>query len=156
MTIKNLEDAVDILQNDELAEFLDERPDIAAQVPEVKDLDAKILEIVERQSERFDMSFWHLTSEEGLTGGRTVYLAISKGAFDAAVALGDSCGTRHCRAGWAVHFAGKEGYALEKRLGPAAAGALIYARSTGSVPDFYADNEEAIDDMRERVGKVSP
>lgn len=60
------------------------------------------------------------------------------------------CGTTHCRAGWAVHLAGKAGYALEDRLGPAAAGALIYEASRPGVPrpDFYCDRETALADLR--------
>jgi hypothetical protein len=38
---------------------------------------------------------------------------------------------------------------LEKLVGPKAAGALIYAASTGDpVPDFYASNVEALADIR--------
>jgi hypothetical protein len=60
-----------------------------------------------------------------------------------------SCETTHCRAGWAVHLAGKAGYELEKRLGACAAGALIYAvsRPNMPVPDFYASNEDALADI---------
>jgi len=60
-----------------------------------------------------------------------------------------TCATTHCRAGWAITLAGKAGEKLEDRFGSAAAGALIYHKSTGRVPDFYASNEEAMADMRE-------
>jgi hypothetical protein len=60
-----------------------------------------------------------------------------------------SCGTAHCRAGWAIHLAGTSGYNLEEEVGSCAAGALIYAASRpGPVPDFYASNEEALADIR--------
>lgn len=59
-----------------------------------------------------------------------------------------ACATTHCRAGWAITLAGKKGLELEDRVGPAVAGALIYAVSTGrKVPDFYATNEDAMTDM---------
>lgn len=60
------------------------------------------------------------------------------------------CATTHCRAGWAVHLAGEAGYALERQIGPAAAGALIiYAASRPGkpIPNFYADNETAMADI---------
>lgn len=91
-------------------------------VPVVDDLDAKILAQVESEPDTFDMDVWH-----------------------------SSCGTAHCLAGWAVHLAGKAGYALEEATIAEDAGALIYAKSTGSVPDFYADNEEALAELRARV-----
>ncbi len=59
------------------------------------------------------------------------------------------CETTHCRAGWAIALAGKDGADLESKVGPAVAGALIYAVSTGrKVPNFYATNEEALADIR--------
>lgn len=61
------------------------------------------------------------------------------------------CDTTHCRAGWAITLAGLEGAKLEKRLGPSTAGALIYHVSTGYIPDFHADNEEALEDMKIRA-----
>ncbi len=61
-----------------------------------------------------------------------------------------TCESAHCRAGWAIHHAGEVGYALEKLLGPSAAGALIYAvsRPNKRVPDFVASDEEALADIR--------
>jgi uncharacterized protein YjbI with pentapeptide repeats len=58
------------------------------------------------------------------------------------------CATTHCRAGWAITLAGAAGAALEKRLGPSTAGALIYQASAGYVPDFCASNEAALADIR--------
>jgi uncharacterized protein YjbI with pentapeptide repeats len=59
------------------------------------------------------------------------------------------CETTHCRAGWAITLAGLPGKMLEDRIGPAAAGALIYAASRPGkpVPDFYAGNNEATADL---------
>ena len=62
------------------------------------------------------------------------------------------CGTKHCRAGWAVHLAGEAGYKLQARLGPFLAGRLIYLVSTGRRPDFFANDEEALADI-ERCAK---
>ena len=63
------------------------------------------------------------------------------------------CGTTHCRGGWAIHLAGKAGKALQDRFdesGPVAAATLIYevSRPGQSAPDFYCDEEEAMDDIR--------
>jgi hypothetical protein len=69
-----------------------------------------------------------------------------------------TCGTTHCRAGWAIHLAGDAGYELEKAVGPSAAGALIYAASRPgmAVPDFYASSEDALRDIRERALAKDP
>jgi len=61
------------------------------------------------------------------------------------------CGTSHCRAGWAIELAGAAGKALELRLGPLAAGALIYYASTGHVPEFYESDEDAFADIKARA-----
>jgi len=66
-----------------------------------------------------------------------------------------TCGTTHCRAGWAITLAGSAARSLEDTHGPAYAGALVYYASTGAVPDFYANNEDALADMRRAAG-VSP
>jgi len=65
-----------------------------------------------------------------------------------------TCETTHCRAGWAIHLAGDAGRALETRIGPSAAGALIYAASgSHPVPYWHAANAEAMDDLRERAAR---
>ncbi len=96
-------------------------------IPIVENIDQKILAVVEAGEGQLEMSSWH----------------------------NSGCNTAHCRAGWAIHFAGEAGYALEKSVGSAAAGALIYAVScpTLPIPDFYASNEEALSDIQTRAGK---
>jgi uncharacterized protein YjbI with pentapeptide repeats len=86
-------------------------------VPVVPKLDAQILERIESGQGELDMGNWH------------------------------TCETAHCRAGWAVTLAGEAGRALEAKIGTAAAGALIYHRSTGRIPDFYASDEDALADI---------
>ena len=58
-----------------------------------------------------------------------------------------SCATTHCRAGWAItlHPMGAD---LEAVFGPRMAGAAIYLRSTGAVPDFYASTGDALASIR--------
>lgn len=80
-----------------------------------------------------------------------IYAAASaEGALD--MGSWHTCETTHCRAGWAVTLAGDEGHALESRIGTAAAAAMIYLASTdptiGRIPNWYASNEEALEDMR--------
>ena len=90
----------------------------------VPDLHQKMLAAIEAKPESFDMRAWH---------GAT------------------SCGTTHCRAGWAVVLAGDAGKALEWAVGSSTAGALITHASCpwlGKVPDFYSDNETALADIR--------
>lgn len=65
------------------------------------------------------------------------------------------CNTTHCRAGYAICIAGKAGFKLERKVGPAMAGALLYHKSTPDepIPDFYASVEEAMADIRARAAK---
>jgi hypothetical protein len=69
------------------------------------------------------------------------------GALD--MATWHTCETTHCRAGWVIALAGEAGAALERRVGPAGAGALIYlaSRPGKPIPDFYASNEDALADI---------
>ena len=72
------------------------------------------------------------------------------GALD--MARWHTCETTHCRAGWAIQLAGAEGAALEARVGPSAAGALIYAASgSHPVPSFSADDFDARADIVARA-----
>jgi hypothetical protein len=86
-------------------------------VPVVRRLDARILELIESGDGELDMTDWH------------------------------TCKTTHCRAGWAVTLAGKAGRKLEAKIGTTAAGALIYHRSIGRVPDFHVSDEDALADI---------
>ena len=63
-----------------------------------------------------------------------------------------TCETTHCRAGWVVTLAGKEGKELEKFFNTEFAAMMIY---DASCPDykinparFYDSNEEALLDMK--------
>ncbi|MCW5695827.1 MAG: pentapeptide repeat-containing protein [Bauldia sp.] len=95
--------------------------------PVVPNIDAAILAAVETPGNDLYMGLWH------------------------------SCETTHCRAGWAIHLAGEAGYALEAKVGPAAAGALIYHASTpdAPIPDFYASNDAALADLRARAAAAA-
>jgi uncharacterized protein YjbI with pentapeptide repeats len=93
-------------------------------IPAIVNIDAAILTAISRPDARLEMGDWHF------------------------------CETTHCRAGWAVHLAGEPGYALERAVGPAAAGALIYAASgSHPTPDFYCDNEAALADITARAAR---
>ena len=80
---------------------------------------------------------------------KTIYKAASKdGALDMATW---HCGTSHCRAGWVVELAGDGGKALEWAMGTSTAAALIYMASDPKlekVPDFYASNEDTLEDIK--------
>ena len=102
-------------------------------VPVVENLDVRIAETVSGGAGALNMGDWH------------------------------TCDTTHCRAGWAIHHAGRAGYDLEAQIGPAAAGARIYRASVGYVPDFYASTDDALADIHSRAdiakvraAKVSP
>ena len=51
------------------------------------------------------------------------------------------CGTSHCIAGWAVHLEGDAGYALEREVGPAAAGILLLGVEASKL--FFLDDDDA-------------
>ena len=56
-----------------------------------------------------------------------------------------TCNTTHCRAGWIVHLAGKEGYELEKETNTSFAAMMIYKASSDIIPtfnDFYVMNND--------------
>ena len=61
-----------------------------------------------------------------------------------------SCETTHCRAGWAVHLAGPEGYALEEFHNTELAAMLIYKASGYLINParFHDAANAAMDDMR--------
>jgi len=81
---------------------------------------------------------------------QTIYAAVSKpGALN--MGSWHTCETTHCRAGWVVTLAGEAGKAMEWCIGTPAAAAMIYLASDpkiGKIPNFYADNESAMEDMR--------
>ncbi|HEY3499951.1 MAG TPA: pentapeptide repeat-containing protein [Polyangiaceae bacterium] len=95
-------------------------------VPVVEQLDCKILEAVTTGGGELDMGDWH------------------------------SCETTHCRAGWAIHLAGKAGYDLEKQVGSPQAGRMIYLASTGRSAYFYGDNATALEDIKRRAAEQQP
>ena len=62
-----------------------------------------------------------------------------------------TCKTTHCRAGWVVQLAGDAGKVLEFSIGTPAAASFIYMISDPKlekIPDFYASNDEAMEDIK--------
>ena len=55
-----------------------------------------------------------------------------------------TCNTVHCLAGWAVTLH-PQGAELEQKYDTNAAGALIFNACEGEVPDFYSDDQTALD-----------
>jgi hypothetical protein len=67
-----------------------------------------------------------------------------------------TCDTTHCRAGWAITLAGEPGRLLAQRYGASVAAALIYVASDpmiAIVPDWYASDKAALNDMARLAGK---
>jgi len=64
------------------------------------------------------------------------------------------CETTHCLAGWAttLHSQGK---LLESLIGPNAAGALIFNKCVGSVPDFFSTKSDATKWLNEKAAQPS-
>ena len=90
------------------------------EIPVIEEIDAAILAAVQRGGCSLNKRTWH------------------------------SCETTHCRAGWAIHLAGKAGSKLEASVGSCVAGALIYAKSRPDkpVPNFFACNSDALADLQ--------
>jgi hypothetical protein len=103
-----------------------------AEIPVIPNIDAAILASIEANE---------ATGKNGLRMG---------GWHAARCDETNWCETTHCRAGYAICLAGAAGFALERKVGSAAAGALIYAASRPDkpVPDFYASDEDAMADIR--------
>jgi hypothetical protein len=63
-----------------------------------------------------------------------------------------SCDTTHCRAGWVVHLAGKDGYDLEAKTSTLFAAMQIYHKSNPDVPvspvRFFENDKEAMADIK--------
>ncbi len=62
-----------------------------------------------------------------------------------------TCDTTHCRAGWAVHLAGKEGKKLEKETSTLFAAMQIFKKSSPiKVPlmRFFDSNQKAMEDIK--------
>ena len=62
-----------------------------------------------------------------------------------------TCDTTHCRAGWAVVLAGKEGKDLESKTSSLFAGMVIFNKSSDiKVPlhKFFDNNKDAMDDIK--------
>ena len=108
------------------------------EVPLIPNIDAAILASIEKNkaagTNGLDMGSWHGKEDIDETNW---------------------CGTTHCRAGYAICLAGKEGFALEKKYGSATAGMLLYMKSTpdAKIPNFYTTDERAMADLRERAAK---
>ena len=88
-------------------------------------------------------------------GGVPVVANIDKAIMDSVEQFGLNmeswhCGTTHCRAGWAIHLAGKAGYALEELIGPELAGRAIYRKSRPGMPapNFFAPHDAVMQDLR--------
>ena len=87
---------------------------------------------------------------------QVVYDAVSK---ENALDMDDwhsACGTTHCRAGWVVILAGKEGKDLERKTSTATAAYLIYRKSDPDRDypiDFYCSDEKAMSDIKELAEK---
>jgi tetratricopeptide (TPR) repeat protein len=93
-------------------------------IPVIPNIDAEILKAIEAGG-KLDMGSWHGPQDHW-------------------------CGTTHCRAGWAIHIAGKKGKELQDRVGPQMAGTLIYYASRPGQPSpwFFAGTDEALADIR--------
>jgi hypothetical protein len=66
--------------------------------------------------------------------------------------MGDwhTCETTHCRAGWIVHLAGEEGYALEQFHNTCLAAQLIYRESGYEINPcrFFDSGPDAMADIK--------
>jgi hypothetical protein len=97
-------------------------------IPKIKNIHKKVLEAIKLGELQMDM--WHEDESKDENG---VY-----------------CGTTHCRAGWVVALAGKEGVDLENKTSTCFAAMMIYKKSSDikvSPTRFYESNEKAMEDI---------
>jgi hypothetical protein len=102
----------------------------ASPIPKIENIHRRIFEAASKDG-ALDMSEWH---------------------------IGGTCGTTHCRAGWAVVLAGEAGKTLEDVYGTGVAATLIYQASDPDlerVPDWMASNEDAMADMKRLAEQVA-
>ena len=99
------------------------------QPPIISNIHTKVLDAIKNCN--LEMSSWHQDRNVN-----------SDGAY---------CGTTHCRAGWVIAIAGKEGVALESIFGTENAAMQIYHKSSPNIPvspvRFYETNEIAMADI---------
>ena len=94
-------------------------------VPEFENLDAEILASIEKNGQAsFNMAQWRVLDPRS------------------------HCGTTMCRAGWAVELGDAKGRRLRAAATYKFAGAIIYLRNTGRIPNFFENDERAMADMR--------
>ena len=97
--------------------------------PKIENIHNKLLEAV--ISNRLKMDSWH---------------------DDKSMKDGAYCGTTHCRAGWIVTLAGKEGFELEKKTSTLHAAMQIYHTSSPDIrvspTRFFESNEKAMEDIK--------
>src|SRR5579859_2280452 len=63
------------------------------------------------------------------------------------------CKTSHCIAGWAIHLAGEDGYALERKVGPGNAGLMLLGVEAAG---HFHLNDEAAREWLSKVAAKSP
>ena len=83
-----------------------------------------------------------------------IYAAVTSGVGILDMTRWHSCETSHCRAGWTIVKAGEAGRALEDSLGTDHAARMIYRASAGYVPDFFASDEAALEDLKRAAEEV--
>jgi hypothetical protein len=70
-----------------------------------------------------------------------------------------TCDTTHCRAGWVVNLAGKEGLKLEEETSTLFAAMQIYHKSSPEIKvsptRFFETNEKAMEDIKGCAKKES-
>ncbi len=113
--------------------------EILETVPLIPNIDVAILTAIEANKAKgtngLDMGSWH--------------------GNEAKANEAEWCETTHCRAGYAICLAGKAGFDLEEKYGPANAGVFLYLKSTPNepVPNWSASNEVAMADMKARAAR---
>lgn len=92
-------------------------------------LPRKVLEQITREPDSWDQGVWH-----------------------------NSCGTRHCVAGWTVVLAGPLGHFLEAQWGTAVAATLLLWREGLSMPSFSgtATEDEVLGPLRRMAEALPP
>ncbi len=118
---------------------------IYARLPDMPDLDAEVYQAIKENPEHFSMATWHSLNRDLIP---MMSPLDRKTSFEREPT---ACGTTHCIAGWACVLSGAYGKTGEADT--ALLARILYLKNTGSVPDFFGTDAEALEELRARAEK---
>lgn len=129
------------------------------QIPIIPDLHTRMLALITARPEQFDMSQWHDDRFDNCTGeiiGQSWYSKVRLVLTNQLNLDANTCGTTHCRAGWAVAIGGNDAVRLERAFDTGDAATLIAMVSNPNLmeaPDYFTSTEFALEQI-ERAAEL--